>query len=116
MSTDVPFDESGRPIAATDFAYPDGGDEESGQERLSAAIQTARAEGMELLLRVLLEDARSAEQIGRRAMNVAYLYGFEFAPGRTVRELAEFAGVSSTRAHQTLTEMRDKLAQLQGNP
>ncbi len=71
-----------------------------------------RREVVVRLLEVLVAGATTPAQIGRRAALLAYLLRLEFAPARSVRALGRFFGVSSTRAHQTLTRVRKELRAL----
>jgi DNA-directed RNA polymerase specialized sigma subunit len=102
------FDDDGRPVPSVDFDY-DAIDGASEPPELDAdAVRRIEVRAIAKLLRVLLDGARSPEQVGRNVFGLAYRYKLDCAPG-TVRELAEIFGVSQTRVRQTCEKIAEKL-------
>jgi len=109
--THIGFESDGTPVPAVDFDYEGLDHPEQG----SCDTASIRAETVNRLLAVLISGATTPEQVGRRALTLAYIVKHEEAPALTVRGLAELFGVSGPRAHQLLTDLRQKLQCLHGD-
>ncbi len=108
------YDEANRPTEAVDFDWLSVDPElrEAALRGFDEGFAAGKAEGKRWVLRVLFRDAKSVEQIGRRACNLGYAETMPDAPASSVRELANLFGVSAARAHETLTELRQILSEM----